>query len=391
VEPLLRQARFPVLSANLVVQATRKNPDFVRPFIDRIVGGAKVTVIGAIADDTKAVSSPRATRGFDFEDAVETVRAEARAARERGAEVVIVLSHCGLDADRRMAGTVEGIDAVIGGHSHVALDPPWIHPKTGVLVAATWSKGSTVGRTTLVFDRAARRVSERSGGLIQVLTAEWPGDPETERLIESEVAAIRAEMVEVLGEVEAPLRREKGAGSSALGNWLCDLMRRASGAEVAIHNKAGIRADLAAGPIRMTDCYQVSPFWNTLVALTLTGREIREELEFALSDPRFGVEVSGMEVRYDLERPRGDRVIRVRVGGEPLALDRRYRVVTNSFLAKGGDGHAVFSRGEDRRELDVDLMRIHAEDVRRLGRVRLAAEPRLGPAEPTTPGRRGKG
>ncbi len=387
VEPLARLCRFPWLAANLVRQATGKVPEFARPSIDRVAGGLKVTIVGLTHPGTREMSSPKATRGFEFADAVGAAAAEAKAARERGAEVVLLLSHCGLDIDKRLAGAVPGVDAVIGGHSHVGVDPAWTHPKTKVLVAATFSKGSTVGRATLSYDRKTRRVARKEGRLIQVLTAEWPRDPATDALVARDVGRIEREMAAVLGSVEGgDLRRAPGHASSALGNWIADIMRERAGADVAIHNKTGIRADLPGGSVRLREVYQVSPYGNTLASVLLSGRELRAVLENALAEPRHAVEVSGAEVRYDLERPPGDRVIRLRVGGAPVDPERLYRVATNSVLAKGGEGFVQFARAAERRDLDDDLMRLHADDIRRRGRVRLGpAEPRLAPAETTMP------
>jgi 2',3'-cyclic-nucleotide 2'-phosphodiesterase (5'-nucleotidase family) len=390
IGPLAAEARFPWLSANLVAQDTQRIPDWCHSAVDRIVAGVKVSIVGITADDTKGMSNARNTRGWDFNNAYEAARTQVKAARDRGAEVVIVLSHCGWDVDRRIAATVPGVDAVIGGHNHVGHDPAFLDEKTGVLVAATYSKGSTVGRVRLAYDRAQKRVTQAAGRLIQVLTDEWPKDAATDALLEREAAAIHASMTEVLGTADAPLLRAKGGfESSPLGNWLCDVMRDAAKADVAVTNKTGIRADIPAGPVRMADIYQVSPFGNSMVSMLLTGRELRDELEYALSEPRYGLEVSGLEARYDIDRPYGDRVIRVLVGGRPLDLEGKYRVVTNSFLARGGDGHVPLTRGEDRRDIDCDVMRLHADDLKRRGHVKPAPEMRMGPAEETIPGGRG--
>jgi 5'-nucleotidase len=164
-------------------------------------------------------------------------------------------------------------------------------------------------------------------------------------------------------------------------------MRAATGAEVALTNKGGLRADLPAGPIRLRELYQVSPFGNTCVTMRLTGRALREELEYALGRPELGLEVSGLEVRYDEERAPGDRLIAARVAGEPIATERRYIVVTNAFLAAGGDGHAALAAGEEKVDTGIEVLKIHAEDVRRRGRVALALGPRVWPAEATMPAR----
>jgi 2',3'-cyclic-nucleotide 2'-phosphodiesterase (5'-nucleotidase family) len=283
--------------------------------------------------------------------------------------------------DRAIAGSVAGIDVIIGGHSHQAIT----ETIGETLVAATHSKGTALGRVRLAYDRPAKKVVERSGELVDVRTADWPPHAATEKLIAAYAVTINAIMDEPLGTAAEDLIRDKSFVSSKLGSWIADVMREATGADVALHNKTGIRAEIPKGPIRLREIYQVSPFGNTCVTLRLTGRELREEIEFSLTDPALGLEVSGIEVRYDLERPQGDRAVAIRAGGEPLDLERSYLVVTNSFLAKGGDGHRVLAGGRERNETSLDIMRLHADDVKRRGIVRIHVPARVAPAEPTLP------
>ncbi len=378
-------ARFPWLSANLDEAESGRPPGFVRAAVEKEVAGVRVALVGLTAEDTQRISLPPLTAGFRFRPALDAARAEVAVARERGAEVVVIVSHCGAESDRAIAAAVPGIDAIVGGHSHRALDPPHVDPRTGTIVAATDGRGTALGRLRLVYDRERRAVVERAGEVIECRSADWPPHEPTERLIAAYAVTINAIMDVPLGVAEEDLIRVPGFASSELGSWVADVMREAVGADVALTNKTGLRADIPKGAIRLREVYQVSPFGNTCVTLRLSGRELRQAIEFSLSDPALALEVSGLTVRYDLERPRGDRAVAIWVGGEPLDLDRAYTVVTNSFLASGGDGHRTLAGGRDRRDTGLDVMRLHAEDVKRRGRVRLAIPSRVAPAEPPLP------
>lgn len=393
VPRLARLARFPWLSANLVeTRAGAQRPEWARASMVKEVGGLEVAIVGVTTDETKMISTPRATEGFDFEPAVEAARREVATVRAREApDVVIVLSHCGAPIDRKIAAAAPGVDAVIGGHTHQALDPPVIEPATGALIAATTSKGMTIGRVRLVHDAAQKRVVERSGEVIDIRPGEWPPHAATEKLIAAHAAAIDAGMDVAMGEAEEDLLREAGFASSELGSWICDLMRERTGAEVALTNKAGLRADIAKGKIRLRDAYQVLPFGNTCYLLRLTGHELCAALEHALAAPRQALEVSGIEVRYDLERPAGDRLIAAWIGGEPLSPEKSYLVVTNSFLARGGDGHRILAGGRERRDTGIVLLDLLVEDVKKRGAVKLSIPTRVAPAEPTVPAGAGRG
>ena len=127
-------------------------------------------------------------------------------------------------------------------------------------------------------------------------------------------------------------------------------MRLAVGADVALTNGGGIRAEKVYPPgSRLTrrDVLSELPFGNKTVLLELTGRELRAALENGFSgiEKRSGrfPQVSGIEVDYDPRRPAGARVVAVRRKGAPLDPDRTYTLATNDFMARGGDGYEVFA------------------------------------------------
>ncbi|MFC1708049.1 5'-nucleotidase C-terminal domain-containing protein [Planctomycetota bacterium] len=192
-------------------------------------------------------------------------------------------------------------------------------------------------------------------------------------------------MNEIVGEAAQWFIRDKGFPSSAIGDWTADVMRARMKTDVALTNKTGLRANIAKGPIRLRDLYVVSPFGNDLVTLTLKGSELRAELEYSLSDTRFALEGSGLTLRYDGERPVGERIIRLEIGGEPLDPERLYTVTTNSFLAKGGDGHRWLAARRDRVRHKIQLLDLQVEDVRRRKVLAPDPEARIAPAGTTMP------
>jgi 2',3'-cyclic-nucleotide 2'-phosphodiesterase (5'-nucleotidase family) len=115
---------------------------------------------------------------------------------------------------------------------------------------------------------------------------------------------------------------------------------------VAIINGGTIRTSIKQGPVRVSDVYAVVPFDNYIVAIKLTGQQIRDTLEHGVSaieegEGRFP-QVSGLVFTYGRFGPKGSRVKEVFIGGNPLVVDREYTVATNDFLAAGGDGYKAF-------------------------------------------------
>jgi 5'-nucleotidase / UDP-sugar diphosphatase len=123
-------------------------------------------------------------------------------------------------------------------------------------------------------------------------------------------------------------------------------MRKTAGTDVAIINGGSIRTSIRKGPVKVNDVYAAVPFDNYIVAIKLTGRQIRDTLEHGVSgieekEGRF-LQVSGLAFTYDRLAPKGSRVKEVLISGNPFVADREYTVATNDFLAAGGDGFKAF-------------------------------------------------
>ena len=147
--------------------------------------------------------------------------------------------------------------------------------------------------------------------------------------------------------------RAAATGETAFGNLLADAMRAATGADIALSNGGGIRGDTVYPPgTRITRKMVLTelPFGNKTVVLRLTGAQVREALENGVSRAGHGSgrfpQVSGLAFSFDTREPAGARVTGVTVGGVPLEDGKSYTLATNDFLARGGDGYAVFQAGE---------------------------------------------
>jgi 5'-nucleotidase / UDP-sugar diphosphatase len=131
-----------------------------------------------------------------------------------------------------------------------------------------------------------------------------------------------------------------------LGNFIADVMRKASGADATIINGGSIRTSIKQGQMKVSDVYATIPFDNYIVAIKLTGQQIRDTLEHGVSaieekEGRFP-QISGLMFAYDRFGPKGSRVKEVFIDGKLLVADREYTVATNDFLAAGGDGYKTF-------------------------------------------------
>ena len=362
VRDLARVARYPFLGAN-VRGPDGKRPDWLQGSRTYDVSGVKITFVGILTTEMKTLVMPEAIEGLTFEDESATI---AKYLEDDG-RVVIPVTHCGVQKDNELAAKLK-VPVIIGGHSHSGIPSP--KPSaTGCLVCQCFAQGTVLGRVELDFEGG--KLVRTSAAHIPVRPADGE-DPETKALIAKYSRDIGVEMDVVIGSCPEALTRT-AAGSSPLGNWVCDVMRETAKAQVAFTNRTGIRADLAAGPVRRRDMYVISPFSNTLVAFDLSGADIDGVLEYSVGASATFLEVSGLECEIDMKAPEGARVTVTKVAAEPWDATRTYRVVTNSFLAAGGDGHKIFLNGKNRAETGIDMLDAQVEACK--------AGPVKGPAE----------
>jgi 2',3'-cyclic-nucleotide 2'-phosphodiesterase (5'-nucleotidase family) len=124
-------------------------------------------------------------------------------------------------------------------------------------------------------------------------------------------------------------------------------MREAAGTDIALMNGGGIRASLDAGDITCAEVNSVLPFENYLFAANVSGQAIWDALEISVAsypaESGGFLQVSGLIFTFDPNRPAGDRIVSVLIGGERLQPDRTYTVATNDYLAAGGNGYTMFT------------------------------------------------
>ncbi len=353
-----QRARFPVLCAN-VFYAGADIP-FTRAYTILEKEGFRVGVVGAMGVDAFVNAiNPAHVEGLEVRDPTPIVQQWVDALRGE-VDLVVVLTHQnrtapmqtdkeadpevqrGFDEDWAMAGTLRGVDVILGGHSDHGLWEPARHPVTGTLVGLTFGQGKYLGRMRLAVEEGTVTLEE--GELLPVAAEDLPADAATRDAIRRARDA-HPELTEVVASIDR-LAFRRYYRESNLGNLLADTLREASGVDVAIFNSGSLRADFNPGEITVEEVLNVYPFIGPYVVTRIDGRALHELLEYGYALHYGLAQASGVETTYDSRRPAGERLQEVSVGGEPLDPDRLYTVASSQFLANGGDGYAMLAAGE---------------------------------------------
>lgn len=332
----ISEAKFPVLGANV------EDLGLLIPYVIKEIGGVRVAILGVVTDETPVSTHPKNVAGLKFISPETTVKKYMPVLRSR-ADIVIVLSHIGYSADRLLAEKVKGIDMIVGGHSHTKLLKPVVIGNT--IIVQAWEHAKALGVLDLVIEDG--KIIGFDGHLEEIKPDPNNGDRAVMELVERYNRKIDSVLDEAIGEAAVGLDGENvRTGETNLGGLVADIMRSASGADAAIINGGGIRASINRGAIKIKDIYTVLPFDNYIVAVKLTGEQIREALEYGVSAVeeeagRFP-QVSGIKFTYSRSAKPGSRVKDILIGDKPLEAGKEYIVATNDFLAAGGDGYKVF-------------------------------------------------
>ncbi len=332
----ISEARFPILGANV------EGLSSVKPYIIKELHGVKIAIVGVTTGDTPVITHPKNVIGLEFQSPADTVEKYVKELREQS-DILIVLSHIGCSVDRMLAEKVRGVDVIVGGHSHTRINEP---ARVGdTIVVQAWEHAKALGVLDLTI--AGGKIVRFKGHLEEIKPGKGEEDRATASLVEKYEKRVDALLNEEIGTAEVDLDGENvRRGETNLGNLVSDVVRSVSGADVTLINGGGIRASIRRGIIRVKDIYSVLPFDNYIVAVKLTGKEIREALEHGVSGVEDGAgrfpQVSGITFKYSPSEKRGSRIKAILIAGKPIDPGKVYIVATNDFLAAGGDGYRSF-------------------------------------------------
>ncbi|MBK1721939.1 multifunctional 2',3'-cyclic-nucleotide 2'-phosphodiesterase/5'-nucleotidase/3'-nucleotidase [Thiocystis violacea] len=369
---LAELASFPFLSAN--VQA-RPRPLPVQSHL--MLGGdaePAIAVLGLTTAELLTTTHPRNTQGLRAESPVAVASALVPRLRAH-ADLVVVLSHLGLAADRRLAREVAGIDVIVGGHDHKALRAPVV--ESGVSILQAGARGQWLGRMDLGCVQGRLQPSRYQ--LIPVV-ASLPEDPEIAAEVDCIVAQAEAGMGEVIGRVDVDLSAAREGirrGEAIFGDFVADLARDITAADVALFNGGGFRASIPRGEVTLKQVYEALPFGNQLVVGELAGAQIVAALERSAGldpaeEPGGFLQVSGLRYAIADGRLLSARFDAAGRGTQAIDPSRRYRVVMPDYLAAGGDGYAMLAQHGEQ----VMTGRLVAEVV--IAAIRSGAQPPSG-------------
>ncbi|WP_430422652.1 thiosulfohydrolase SoxB [Methylibium petroleiphilum] len=319
------------------VRTTDFGDEVFKPYTLRDVNGVKLAIVGQAFPYTP-IANPRymvADWSFGIQD--DNLQKVVDAARAAGAQVVVVLSHNGMDVDLKMAGRVRGIDAILGGHTHDGIPVPVVVANPGGKTLVTNAGSNTKFLGVLDLDVKGGKVADYRYKLLPVFSNQLPADPQMQSLIDRVRAPYKDKLAEKLAITDGLLYR-RGNFNGSWDQLLCDALMEVQGAEIAFSPGFRWGTSLLPGDVITRELMmdQVATTYSYATVTEMTGETIKTILEDVADnlfnpDPYYQqggdmVRVGGLAYAIAPGESMGRRIQDLRLAGRPIEADKRYRV-----------------------------------------------------------------
>ena len=379
----MKDASYPWLAANVFDSATGRRPDWAVPSRIVTAGTLRVGIIGYMTPLTKTIVMAEHVRGLRFGSGRAAIADVLDAMRAERPDFTIILAHEGgfcdsiacrgeiVDLARELGPG--SVDAIVAGHTHQRMETE----VAGIPIVQARSSGTALGMIDFVWKTGGGRAPRTS---VQTVYADSvTPDSAIAAIVASYTRRTDSIARRPIASVKLPLPKAPRGGQYALGNLIADAQRNAVRAQVAVMNNGGIRGTgLEAGPLTYADIFELQPFQNEVVTVTVTGAILRRVAEHALESGTPDAHLSGMTVRYDPKRAAGRRVVAMRLDdGTAIRNGSRYSLAVTNFMAGGGSGYAMLIGLPARPSGIADIDALSAYLRRRPQPVEVPAAPRF--------------
>lgn len=397
LDAAISDARFPFLAANARLPSGESAYPAWRmvkrgPVSIAIVGA---TTPGAMVWDRDSLRGRLEVRGI-----IPDVRLAVNEARSAGADVIVVVVHSGLSGESsydtvasglggenvsaRIAHEVEGVDLIVYGHSHQEM-PDTTIGSTLLMQPRNWATRVAIAHLNLVRNGSRWRVEARGGGVVQAV-----GHAENQRILDVTRSAHETTVkyvTTVIGQTPVAWSADSSrVMDTPLTDFILEVQRRAAGADLASTAVFSLDAGLRPGDVTVADVAQLYPYENTLKAVRITGRQLREYLEFSARyfgtagtaeppvDPNmpgynFDI-VAGADYTIDVSRPRSARIVSLSVNGRAVGDEDSFSLALNNYRQSGGGGYAMLRGAPVVYEGQTEIRQLLVDEVKRRGTLR---------------------
>ena len=345
----IKELDYPIICANLVDKDTGESVLDEYKILKK--GGVTLGCFGLLTPETAEKTKKGNMGNTVVTDPVEAAKSMVSLLKSKNVDYIVCIGHIGVERSQditsdQICSQVPGIDIFVDGHSHTEMEDGKVCDgsvdliPSDTLIVSTGCYCNAFGIVTV--DKDSRMTAKLYRG-------EKMADPTIDKIVAEIQAYVDKELgvtvcttTIALDGVKDHVRRSE----TNLGDLVADALRDYCGTQIAITVGGGIRASIEPGEITLEDVYNVMPYENELVTMTVTGDTIYQAMEHSFSHvgENFGgfLQISGMTVTYDPSADVGSRIVSITVDGKEMDRSAEYTIAMSDFLSTGGDGHEEF-------------------------------------------------
>ncbi len=402
LEQRIKEAQFPVLGAN-ILDKDGNVWNGLQPYIIKIIDNIRVGIIGISTTDTVIYEWPPLIEGLIFSEPIETTQKYVKTIRNE-CDLLVVLSHLGLNKDIELAEKVKGIDIIIGGHTHNVIENPIKTNNTIILQAG--SHGRYLGRVDILFkvennklklssingvdgalwetipqisekqfpnsmliSPAALTLTQISNSFVN-LKERFPAE-KIYRIYKSYYEQVLEKLKTEIGKAIIELSGEESAvKETKLGNLLADILREEMNTDISWIDATTIYGKIKEGIIREEELFKILSFYTSqnVVIVKVKGEVVKKAIEHSVSGWKFKkilLQISGMSFKFNPKKPVGERVGEIKIGHKPLDENKYYTLSTTAHLINGGTGFEMLKSTEIVKDTLLTLREIIIEGIKK--------------------------
>ena len=328
-------ARFPIINANLLV--TLNNARLFQPYLQKEVGGMKILFIGILTEEVLAMTKSEKVIGtfIDIEAAAKEIGIICDNYRTRHTDMVVLLTHIGIEADRELAQLLDpdwGVDLIIGGHSHTLMEEPEI--VNGVPIVQVGTGSGHIGRFDIDYDAIRNKIIDWKWECIPITPEIAESDPVMERLLDRYQGEMNEKFHCIITTFARELTHPSRTQETELGNLYSDLLQWESSFDIMMMGSGAIRKQTLGPIVEYQDMVETTPFDDHLWMLKVTGKQFRQMIQFMLRDEaweghtEFYQFSKGVRIKY---RKSTHTIEEFKLNGEDIKDDQELLIALQTY------------------------------------------------------------
>jgi len=353
-------AHFPYLACNI---QTKDGDTLFKPSTMVTRKGVKIGVVGSTTASILQQANPAHLVNFVFLDQIKSTQDAIDEVKRQGADVVVLLLHCGVTqrvADQSLKGEaidvlyqLKGVDICFTGDSQTLVNGRY----NDIPVLQAGSHGEYIAKVHVVYDPDSKKILTKREEMLNVAGMQAPSDPQVASLVAPIVQAVDAKYGQVLAYNQRELTNNK-FDQSPVAEYLTDLLRKDAKVDFVILNGGAFRSNMPEGKVTARNMEEIYPYPSQAVVYTMKGIDILAALDYGIDNQLVGQgRFSGIRLAVEPDLPPGEKIVdNVLPNGDRIDVNKEYTVLTNSYIAAGGDGYNMFKNGK--------LLRVASPDIK---------------------------